>query len=159
MHAEVPTRCVIPLSLLEETKTHFYLCETRNQVASLQMSNRSGPKMARLLATTSFALAVPFLLCDQVQAFHNIVLPPSSYISHGRQKSLIARVSTEEQIHQEEVVSYIDQRGDGSTGGGGLPMPKKRDESVPIEDDELRRPKVCDLRVLRFFALPATIIS
>ena len=36
-------------------------------------------------------------------------------------------------------VPYIVARGDGSTGGGGLPMPNKSGEQ---EDDDLTRPKV-----------------
>ena len=41
-----------------------------------------------------------------------------------------------EEAETEEKVPYVIARGDGSTGGGGLPMPNSD------EDDGLTRPKV-----------------
>ena len=40
----------------------------------------------------------------------------------------------------EEETPYVIARGDGSTGGGGLPMPKQL--QTPDSDTALRRPKV-----------------
>lgn len=68
--------------------------------------------------------------------------------------NIIQRFSSTKQERDatEGKVSYVVSRGDGSTGGGGLPMPKKkRDEqqTEPLIDevgdsngDNLRRPKV-----------------
>ena len=40
----------------------------------------------------------------------------------------------------EDVKPYVIARGDGSTGGGGLPMPKRK--QLQDDQDHLRRPKV-----------------
>lgn len=45
-------------------------------------------------------------------------------------------IATPETDQGKDNVSYVVARGDGSTGGGGLPMPKVE------EDNGLRRPKV-----------------
>ena len=42
---------------------------------------------------------------------------------------------------KESEVSYVVKRGDGSTGGGGLPMPKQKG-SEGTDQKDLRRPKV-----------------
>ena len=39
-------------------------------------------------------------------------------------------------------IPYVVERGDGSIGGGGLPMPQKRSQEDENENEELRRPKV-----------------
>jgi len=64
---------------------------------------------------------------------------------------------TEDDGEDNKKVSYAIERGDGSTGGGGLPMPQQRrdsrvssseniqgdeEEDDDEEDEELRRPKV-----------------
>eukprot|EP00526_Cylindrotheca_closterium_P010622 CAMPEP_0113641000 /NCGR_PEP_ID=MMETSP0017_2-20120614/21524_1 /TAXON_ID=2856 /ORGANISM="Cylindrotheca closterium" /LENGTH=393 /DNA_ID=CAMNT_0000552321 /DNA_START=116 /DNA_END=1297 /DNA_ORIENTATION=- /assembly_acc=CAM_ASM_000147 len=51
------------------------------------------------------------------------------------QQNLVEAPKTKEE-DEESAVPYILARGDGSTGGGGLPMPKSD------EDDGLKRPKV-----------------
>eukprot|EP00526_Cylindrotheca_closterium_P011149 CAMPEP_0113659080 /NCGR_PEP_ID=MMETSP0017_2-20120614/32127_1 /TAXON_ID=2856 /ORGANISM="Cylindrotheca closterium" /LENGTH=393 /DNA_ID=CAMNT_0000573527 /DNA_START=117 /DNA_END=1298 /DNA_ORIENTATION=- /assembly_acc=CAM_ASM_000147 len=51
------------------------------------------------------------------------------------QQNLLEEPKTKEE-DEESAVPYILARGDGSTGGGGLPMPKSD------EDDGLKRPKV-----------------
>lgn len=51
------------------------------------------------------------------------------------QQSFVEEAKTKEE-DEENAVPYVVARGDGSTGGGGLPMPKS------IEDDGLKRPKV-----------------
>ncbi|CAJ1966711.1 unnamed protein product [Cylindrotheca closterium] len=49
------------------------------------------------------------------------------------QQNLVEEKSTKD---EESALPYIVARGDGSTGGGGLPMPRA------VEDDGLKRPKV-----------------
>ena len=51
------------------------------------------------------------------------------------QQNFVEELETKEE-DEENAVPYIIARGDGSTGGGGLPMPKSE------EDDGLKRPKV-----------------
>jgi hypothetical protein len=79
--------------------------------------------------TTSFTLARPRLS------------------SSSSSPSTSCKVSTESSTESstEEAVSYVVARGDGSTGGGGLPMPLQL--QTPDQDDNesspaLRRPKV-----------------
>ena len=101
--------------------------------------------MARLpILSISLTLGIHLLFHVPAQAFNNIVLTTSSsYQLRSRNQNLIAWSSTEERTtSQEESIPYIESRGDGSTGGGGLPMPNQREKSVELEDDELRRPKV-----------------
>ena len=64
----------------------------------------------------------------------------SSGIQHASslsvsQQNLVEEPNTKEE-DKENALSYIIARGDGSTGGGGLPMPRAE------EDDGLKRPKV-----------------
>ncbi len=56
------------------------------------------------------------------------ILPPRQPISLS--------VASRDVELKEKKVSYVVARGDGSTGGGGLPMPNSKD------DDGLTRPKV-----------------
>jgi lipoic acid synthetase len=55
-----------------------------------------------------------------------------------KMKSFYSTTNDKQELKPEH--GYSKSRGDGSTGGGGLPMPKKTDRSE--EDDGLRRPKV-----------------
>ena len=48
---------------------------------------------------------------------------------------------------KESEVSYVVKRGDGSTGGGGLPMPKQKG-SEATDQNNLRRPKVSNVPFL-----------
>ena len=67
---------------------------------------------------------------DGVRSFQGV---PSSTNRLGPEKLHVASPETDQ---ENEAVPYIVARGDGSTGGGGLPMPKAE------EEDGLRRPKV-----------------
>lgn len=77
-------------------------------------------------------------LLDDVAAF---VQPTTR--SSGIQRPSSLSVSQQEKVVEKstkkEDASYIVARGDGSTGGGGLPMPKQLADE---DDDGLKRPKV-----------------
>jgi hypothetical protein len=73
-------------------------------------------------------------------------------LSQEVSESLVERETTEEGTTQTKI-PYVIARGDGSNGGGGLPMPQKHknasskndeedDENNDVEKEELRRPKV-----------------
>jgi hypothetical protein len=64
--------------------------------------------------------------------------PNNSHSTRQRNRLSIASRDLDEVETQDKVkkVSYTVARGDGSTGGGGLPMPNSSD------DDGLTRPKV-----------------
>jgi len=62
-----------------------------------------------------------------------LVQSTNGWISH---RQIPQRTAALHVLQDPETVSeYMKQRGDGSTGGGGLAMPKS-------DDEELRRPKV-----------------
>jgi hypothetical protein len=62
----------------------------------------------------------------------------------------VASQDTDTTTETTEKISYSISRGDGSTGGGGLPMPNQKQSAVEQSldtleedvDDELKRPKV-----------------
>jgi hypothetical protein len=65
----------------------------------------------------------------------------NSLQQHQRQRISLGVASQDvdevKTVEEDASVSYILSRGDGSTGGGGLPMPKSKGD-----DDGLKRPKV-----------------
>ena len=81
---------------------------------------------------------------------------PLSCHHHSYPKNTILNVLSEEigvsieieTVEETEKIPYVIQRGDGSIGGGGLPMPGKHKSSKNTEEEddddieELRRPKV-----------------
>lgn len=77
-------------------------------------------------------------------------IPPISNAGSYHQKSSTTlsvlsqdiRESIESETEEASKVPYVISRGDGSTGGGGLPMPQKYVEEDDEETEELRRPKV-----------------
>lgn len=78
----------------------------------------------------------------------------SSIPSSTTELLVASRESTEatSKTTMDKAVPYVISRGDGTSGGGGLPMPKS------TSDDELRRPKVgADMPVGRpsWFKVPA----
>jgi lipoic acid synthetase len=81
-----------------------------------------------------------------VTAWVPLIGDPSCRNSCGRRETTALRVLSEEISESTEStkkISYAIARGDGSEGGGGLPMPqKKRNETNDEEDDGLVRPKV-----------------
>jgi len=92
------------------------------------------------------ATVAPFLLGHVANSF-------SVHPQHGLRVSSRSALSstTNEQTQTDaetKVVSYVESRGDGSTGGGGLPMPNRRQSNNEIgyeeeeDEDGLRRPKV-----------------
>lgn len=61
--------------------------------------------------------------------------------NHPHRASSILSVTSRdvaETTKEDQSVPYVISRGDGSTGGGGLPMPNAQDD----DDDGLTRPKV-----------------
>ena len=65
---------------------------------------------------------------------------PNSFMQRRATRVAVASRDLEEVETQqkEESIPYIVARGDGSTGGGGLPMPHASED----DDDGLTRPKV-----------------
>jgi hypothetical protein len=84
----------------------------------------------------SFAalLSILLLSLDSVDAF----APKKTHVPTTR-----LSVAKDVMETQEQEVPYAISRGDGSTGGGGLPMPQQ-------EDDGLMRPKVSPITTCRF---------
>lgn len=64
-----------------------------------------------------------------------------SATNFNRQARRTLCVLSEDVSETTEEVPYVIARGDGSTGGGGLPMPN-REKAEDDETEELRRPKV-----------------
>lgn len=98
------------------------------------------------MKNTLIATVAPFLLSHVANSF-------SVHLQYGpRVLSRSALSSTTDEQTQTgdetKVVSYVESRGDGSTGGGGLPMPSRRQSNNEIgyqeeeDEDGLRRPKV-----------------
>jgi hypothetical protein len=74
------------------------------------------------------------------QPFGEAFQPKNSYSINRQQRNNCLHVASRETREietQDDKLSYVIARGDGSTGGGGLPMPNSEDE-----DDGLARPKV-----------------
>ena len=87
----------------------------------------------------------------------NAWISPISCREHSHTSLLVVSRDIDDSLHHESTeevnVPYVISRGDGTTGGGGLPMPAGRkskssssdhqgDDSEKDEDDILRRPKV-----------------
>jgi hypothetical protein len=100
-------------------------------VAPLDMTNM--PLFRSVTALWSISISILFLSSDSVDAFASKKsLTPTSRL-------WVAKDVTET---QEQEVPYAISSGDGSTGGGGLPMPQQ-------EDDGLMRPKVISITMCR----------
>jgi hypothetical protein len=100
-------------------------------VAPLDMTNM--PLFRSVTALWSISISILFLSSNSVDAFASKKsLTPTSRL-------WVAKDVTET---QEQEVPYAISRGDGSTGGGGLPMPQQ-------EDDGLMRPKVISITMCR----------
>ena len=89
--------------------------------------------------------------CDSFTMNNNVKPSISSSSSSLLLSSSSSSSSTSEETTLSENLPYIIARGDGTTGGGGLPMPNKKktkkDVNEIIDDtsndnNELRRPKV-----------------
>jgi len=103
----------------------------------------------------------------------NAWISPISCREHLHTSLLVVSRDIDDSVHHESTeevnVPYVISRGDGTTGGGGLPMPAGRkskssssdhqgDDSEKDEDDILRRPKVsADMPLGRpsWFRVPA----
>lgn len=90
---------------------------------------------------------IAFVVCFIASAIPATAWIPSvSNIANCYPKSSSLCVLSEEigeSKSTEEKVPYVVARGDGSTGGGGLPMPQKQTTDEEAEEtEELRRPKV-----------------
>lgn len=62
-------------------------------------------------------------------------------IQTTRATKLVLQSTTDDEVKTDSAQPYIVTRGDGSTGGGGLPMPAQL-QTEDEEEDGLRRPKV-----------------
>lgn len=84
------------------------------------------------------ALSVTLLFSGSTRSSSAFVLPSPSCQTFATALSVTSK-ETEEQLDS----SYRITRGDGSTGGGGLPMPRRPDDD-DVDDAEslLKRPKV-----------------
>lgn len=88
-----------------------------------------------MLCRISFAVVVVILLkLQNAEGLHLRSLSSSRRATGAPIFSQVEDIETK----IEESLPYAVARGDGSTGGGGLAMPKVSEE----EDDGLRRPKV-----------------
>jgi hypothetical protein len=101
-------------------------------------------RMGRLYAQACVTTAALLLLLTCLAATTTALTPParptflsvtSGQVSTTTDTSIIESTTTEQASSS---VPYAVARGDGSTGGGGLPMPYDDDEQSPA----LRRPKV-----------------
>ena len=72
--------------------------------------------------------------------YHRRQVRPLSVASHEIEGSAVPDQEEKIGVAAEENVPYVIARGDGSTGGGGLPMPNASEEDT--DDNGLRRPKV-----------------
>jgi len=108
-------------------------------------------RVAVLVAATAWLISFqgsPFF----INGFQQSILPSrigrqSSSLAVSQLENTEATVATDEKPKVDsEKVPYAVARGDGMTGGGGLPMPKKKDAdekaNEATSDELLRRPKV-----------------
>ena len=102
-----------------------------------------------MLPRPLFALVAVFATLQISQGFQ---LSPgtNNALSRRRNERTLLSVASQDTEKATEKIPYSISRGDGSTGGGGRPMPNKQNsgaEQNTVEDDEdgeeeLKRPKV-----------------